>query len=128
MNKTLIIIALCILVVFLAFESEAQDSSRYIVLGLQPLNIKWIDEQPYVQSNQMLWTSEASWTELDHSYYLLYRVVDCQELTVTEIYNHNRDTFAWTFLEARGLDNQPHPNAGYYWIELIPFEWNNEVN
>ncbi len=108
---------------FIAFLVVVIGRPRYLLLGIQPFNFKWSIDLPYTEQDQMRWSKENSWEELDKEYHLILRVVDLYTGSVTEIYSHGSDVFAWTFLEARGIDNHPHPNGGYWWIDLDTWDW-----
>ncbi len=98
-----------------------ESKPRYAIHGLQGLDMKLIADLPYSIEREMKWDKVLSW-ELDedevYPRYLIYVIRDDLKRQWTEVYvTKSKKTFAWTFKEARGKDNQPHPNAGAYWID-----------
>lgn len=98
-------------------DASVENAPRYIQIGLQPFAFKWLNELPYRHDRRMNWNKETGWQDIHYPNTRLYSIVDTVAKTVTEIHiDKSKRYFAWTFLEARGKDDNPHPNGGYWWI------------
>lgn len=95
-----------------------EDKPRYAIHGIQGLDMKLSDTLPYSIKRKIRWDKILGWLENVYPRYLIYVIWDNFKRQWTEVYvTKEKKVFAWTFKEARGKDNNPHPNGGAYWID-----------
>ncbi len=94
------------------------DKPRYAIHGIQGLDMREADTLPYVLKARIKWDKTLGWLENIYPRYLIYVLWDNNKRQWTEVYvTKEKKVFAWTFKEARGKDNEPHPTSGAYWID-----------
>lgn len=117
-----IVVIIAAMMMLTGSVSSQTGTQRYIVLARQPLAWQWHAERPYDELRDMCWTNASGFCdEFVERPQLLYRVVDTETSTITEIYTVGDSAFAWTFAERRGADGHPHPVRAV-WVEYTDCE------
>ncbi len=137
-NSIALTIATILLIAFLIATIEATEATEtqyYMVLeqGVRGLALDCVDELPYADGQQIVWSPERGFPHLDDDYTLVMQVVEVSFCNVDNIYVDSNDKyFRWGMVDREyvilnegeenemTLDNvwDVHPTRGAYWITL----------